>query len=775
MITPTKIAVQNIRSVTDAVIEPDPDGITSLTGPIGAGKSSVLTALVWVLYGEVGGVPGLLVQSEMRRRGATEPVVATVEFGLYGQQFVATRSLRRSKSGKETAHADLWIDGMKQPSITPSKLTAKIVALTGLTGRAFTGAFFIAQGNLPALAEGTPTAVAALVEEQTGLAPLTRQVDTARAEARDAQIRADALPGSLEAVEAAQRDVDAAQRDGQEVWDKVDAAQADRDQSIARLTHADTEHDTLTRSRSRAQQAREQVAALGATMQSLTEQHQEVADALAAVTAVGDLVTITTRGRAVQDATGQVRNAIAAGQHATQGLDRARVASERATQEVGQNPDPDGARASELHERTRLAGESWATARAEWERLNKALTQLQDADTSGHQCPTCTQSLPDPGALIGALGSQQQQVTDRGQRAAAALTQFTEQQTALSDAIRAWDAATTAAERATGQVSTAEQEVRAATTAAASATAALVDLIGGPAHATPTGAVEHATTVLAQLADAAAEARRVDGLHTQAASLTQRANEVRDKLTAATETAGTGPSDAEMSAAATTLGQARSTAEQARSTWQQVKSESDILTERARATEQARDAQQRLLDHKADAATHADTLRHAHQMLVALRRDLVSEYCAVISTAATDLMETVGGGDHVGVAIGDDFIPQVILNDGTTRPMRVLSGGEKMRAALCLRLGIAEQISGTGGEGMIYADEITANHDAETTRQVVTMMRSLGRPLVVIAHADEVQQIATKVYQVSKADEMTGTMIQTASNLAARQLAAAGV
>ena len=159
-------------------------------------------------------------------------------------------------------------------------------------------------------------------------------------------------------------------------------------------------------------------------------------------------------------------------------------------------------------------------------------------------------------------------------------------------------------------------------------------------------------------------------------------------------------------------------------------------------------------------------------MLVALRRDLVGEYCATISAAASDLIDTVGGGDHIGVTIGADFIPAVILSDGTTRPMRVLSGGEKMRAALCLRLGIAEQISGTGGQGMIFADEITANHDAETTRHVVQMMRSLGRPMVVIAHADEVQQIATKVYHVSKADELSGTTVRTASALAATAAAA---
>lgn len=774
MITPTKITARNIRSVTDATIEPDPDGITSLTGPIGAGKSSVLTALVWALYGEVGGVPGLLVQSEMRRRGATEPVEATIEFGLNGQQFVATRTLRRSKSGKETAHAELWIDGVKQPSITPSKLTSKIVAITGLTGRAFTGAFFIAQGNLPVLAEGTPAAVQGLVEEQTGLAPLTRQVDTARAEARDAQTRADALPGSLEAVEAAQRDVDTTQRDGEAVWGRMGAAEADRDQSAARLTAATTAHTEVSTARDAARRARENVAALDATHQSLTEQLAEHRQALNDADNAGDLDAIATRGRAVAETTQALRDALTGEQHAVATVERAHAEFRAAQAATGAHPDPDGQRGNHLRTQHRAATDAAAAARAEWDRLNKALTQLQSADTSTHQCPTCTQPLPDPGALITSLRDAQQAITDRGQNAATAAARLDADLTGLVAAVQGWDTARAVVQRATerlGAADLARDTARNTVTEAQTATMAALG-VAPTGDTTPASILATADTTLAELADAAANARHVHALRERVATVTSRVTDTATQLQAARDAASTGPTDNQVTHAATTMGDARAVADTARATWQQVKSEADVLTERARAAEHARDTQQRLLDTKADAATHADTLRHAHQMLVALRRDLVGEYCATISAAASDLIDTVGGGDHIGVTIGADFIPAVILSDGTTRPMRVLSGGEKMRAALCLRLGIAEQISGTGGQGMIFADEITANHDAETTRHVVQMMRSLGRPMVVIAHADEVQQIATKVYHVSKADELSGTTVRTASALAATAAAA---
>ena len=170
---------------------------------------------------------------------------------------------------------------------------------------------------------------------------------------------------------------------------------------------------------------------------------------------------------------------------------------------------------------------------------------------------------------------------------------------------------------------------------------------------------------------------------------------------------------------------------------------------------------------------HADTLRHAANLLGALRTDLLTEYTATISASATDLMQQIGAGEHTGVAIDQHFTPCVTLPDGTMRPMRVLSGGEKMRAALCLRLGIADQITGsTSGAGMVFADEITANHDEDTTTAVVDLIRGLGRPMLIIAHASEVDQAANRVYRVDKTSETTGGEVALAGATASAPPAA---
>lgn len=762
MIVPRRITVQNVRSIPDATIEPDPDGVTSLSGKIGSGKSSVLTALVWCLYGEVGGIPGLLTQADMRRRGSTEPVVVTVEFELAGRQFKAERTLRRSKKGKETAYAALFIDGQKQPSISPTKLTTRITTYTGLSGRAFCGAFFMAQGNLPALAEGTPSQVQALIEEQTGIAPLTRQIETARGEARDAQTRADALPGSLEAVDAAQSEVDQTQSTAEPLWPQLDAATAAHRQAITRADAAQAEADDLTARARAAQQAQVAAARAESARDAAKGRSVEIEAEIASLptepgTDEGEL-------RAQRDSLRSAVETLTSAQDSvtreSKAVETARAAAEAARAAAGEAPGSD---VSALAEKERAARDATVAARTEWTRLQKSITELRSLAGAGHRCPTCTQEVADPESLIGTLTRACTVVEAQGREAAAA----------ASSAQAAHAAAVQEEQRHRDAVITARgahqrrAEAEAALTAAQELVKDATDRLRSVAPATdgplPVAARERLDTIDATLS----AMQRAANLHAARAAARESWERADRALTEARKDAAAAPSMDELDRAATVLGQARDVVRDLERDKTELRSKVDVLTERVRAAEATRDRERGLLDKKAEASAAADTKRHAHQILVNLRKDLVGEYTETISDAATDLMAQVGGTTHVGVTIGEDFIPRVVLADGTTMPMRQLSGGEKMRAALCLRLGIAEQISGTGGQGAIFADEVTANHDDDTTTAVVEMMKGLGRPMILVAHAEKVQAIATRVYTFEKRNEHDGTTVTRADAAAA--------
>lgn len=96
----------------------------------------------------------------------------------------------------------------------------------GMTARAFSGASMIPQGEVATLMKATPAEVQALVEEHTGLAPLTKARDIARREATVAESKAEALPGTQEDVDFATVEAAETQQAEVEALAKKDAAQA---------------------------------------------------------------------------------------------------------------------------------------------------------------------------------------------------------------------------------------------------------------------------------------------------------------------------------------------------------------------------------------------------------------------------------------------------------------------------------------------------------------------------------------------------------------------
>ncbi|MCZ0984401.1 SMC family ATPase [Streptomyces diastatochromogenes] len=403
MITPIRIRVRNIRSVRHGEINIPDTGITALHGPVGSGKSTFLSAMVWALYGEV---PGGLKQADMRRSGADgEPCEAEVDFIFNGQRYTALRGLRqRNHRGgvREEAYARWWTNGATGPGqdeaqISPSKLTMKIYELTGLTGRAYCGAFFIAQGELTGLAEGTPAQVQQLFEEQTGLGDLTKKVDIANAEARRAEELAAAMPGSREETDEARRALDEAQQQAadahetheqlaeaaRQAADRVRSAESQAQDVQQRHRLAEQERINRARADERVQQCERRVASLTGELRraGLTTPTPEI---------------LTRQLDALRDAAHSAERAVeqtdAAEQHAA-AID-GRVRQTRA--EVDRLADPELDRRIESAKQQHTEYEQRRGAlKGEYTRLSRALQALTTAESAC--CPTCVQPLRNVG------------------------------------------------------------------------------------------------------------------------------------------------------------------------------------------------------------------------------------------------------------------------------------------------------------------------------------------------------------------------------------------
>jgi len=116
--------LRNIRSYVNQVVE-FPEGSVMLSGDIGAGKTTILLAIEFALFGVR--KPDLT-GSSLLRKSATEGAVR-LEFSIDETQVIIERRLKKAKDIKQDA-GFIIVDGVKTEA-TPVELKARIIDILG--------------------------------------------------------------------------------------------------------------------------------------------------------------------------------------------------------------------------------------------------------------------------------------------------------------------------------------------------------------------------------------------------------------------------------------------------------------------------------------------------------------------------------------------------------------------------------------------------------------------------------------------------------------------
>ena len=195
--------------------------------------------------------------------------------------------------------------------------------------------------------------------------------------------------------------------------------------------------------------------------------------------------------------------------------------------------------------------------------------------------------------------------------------------------------------------------------------------------------------------------------------------------------------------------------------------------ERARQSVKAMDDAVALAANLASTIAEADaTAGIAHALAAHLRADgferwLMAGAVADLVTGANDLLTQLSAGgfalsadDEGGFAITDH------RNADETRPVTTLSGGETFLVALALALSLAETLSAGAGSGLdaIFLDEGFGTLDEESLDTVASVLEELaGRGLMVgiVTHVKELAARATVRFEVRR--EPGGSVVEVAS------------
>ncbi len=159
-----------------------------LTGPTGAGKSSLIDALTFALYGSVSryGNPNLV--HPVISQGKLEAKVR-FDFSVEGRRYTAVRVVRRTKGGATTREARLESDGRTLAG-NADEVTARVREILGLDFTQFTTCVVLPQGEFARFLHDKPADRQDLLTKLLGVGVYERMGNQARVREAEAAQKA---------------------------------------------------------------------------------------------------------------------------------------------------------------------------------------------------------------------------------------------------------------------------------------------------------------------------------------------------------------------------------------------------------------------------------------------------------------------------------------------------------------------------------------------------------------------------------------------------------
>lgn len=155
-------------------------------------------------------------------------------------------------------------------------------------------------------------------------------------------------------------------------------------------------------------------------------------------------------------------------------------------------------------------------------------------------------------------------------------------------------------------------------------------------------------------------------------------------------------------------------------------------------------------------AKEIDIATGAAAMLAAFKADRIEYSIPTLEFFASDFLTKFTGGAFTKMTIDEKFNAFVTTSKGVVRPVAQLSGGELSSAAIALRLGIAMLLN-SSEKNVLILDEVLVSMDEDRSRQIMETIGSMTNSQVIfIAHNTDINSVADKTVLVEKQGKPKG-------------------
>ena len=803
----------NFRQHADTYITFE-DGLTGIIGPNGSGKTTILEAIAWALYGQ-DAARGKKESIRSLRAGPSARVKVELDFELGGHRYRIERGLTQ---------AELFLDGADAPIANSlTGVTDMLRRRIGMSRDEFFNTYFTGQKELDVMAAMSPSERAQflsrvlgyerlrvaqrLVKEQARM--LVAEASGVRAAMPDAasieRMHADAVERLGQAAERARLSAERRDRAGTLLADlgpRWLAAQREREQlqeALSELRVAESESASYGRDAERIGRELAEVESADAELRRLAEELVPLASLSEELQRLDQLASDEGRRRTLLENERSLQEEVARLRERRTRIESAPTLEEEVTLELEQTR----AALEQVQGELEAKRTEWVRDRQEAETKHVALRQ-QYAEVKENrerlialgedgQCPICERTLEDHyRTVLDHLDEQIDALVADGRYFKSRLEQLED----MPPEIRALDERRRTTfdevgklERRLAKVQLAVQEL-AQLARDLQAKEQRFEQVRSDRQAIPGGydAVRHAA--------ARRELERLRPLDARATRLATQL-ERREVLEAERDRAAAGIAAAQTRVA--TLAARRDVLTFSEQSYADLRVRHDAAAAELRTAEldavgaageaaTARAAVARAEQSRADMArakSQLDALerqKRLHDELdrayTDLRTDLNVQLRPEMSELASAFLTELTDARYDELEL-DDSYNLTVMEDGVPKP--VISGGEQDIANLCLRLAISQMIAERAGQtfSLLILDEVFGSLDEARRQNVVELLRGLQdrfEQVILITHIEQVREGLDRVISV-RYDEETGASVVTqldAGGVGGEMLAVAG-